>query len=303
MAAELAAAGIAAGATLAGTAANIGIGANLDSKNRDLQREMNRKNEELMREAWARDDTARQRLVKDLEAAGLSKWLAAGASPMSSSPVSLSPVQYKNDYDVGFGNAADKALHAYQTALYGEQTRQQTLNLQEQNNLLKEQIRQQKADADVAEHDRDVYKNRGDIASNDPGTMKIVREVINQLENPNSTLRNTKLARMIFGSNSSTDFSDTDDPAGLRNILGDDAWNAILEEVAADEAAKEQRRQEAEKKKQEREQKKQEKKEARAKQKQEKAAAVEKATVQPRTATATQIKRKILNKILSPFGN
>ena len=244
MAAEIAAAGITAGAALAGTAANIGIGANLDSKNRDLQREMNRKNEELMREAWARDDTAKQRLVKDLEAAGLSKWLAAGASPMSSSPVSLSPVQYKNDYDVGFGNAADKAMHAYQTALYGEQTRQQTLNLQEQNKLLKEQIRQQAAAADISEHDRDVYSHRGDVASNDPADMKILRELINQLQNPNSTIRQSRIYKMLFGSSSSDNFSDTNDPEGLRQILGDDVYEQILTEAQEEEKRIEEKKQE-----------------------------------------------------------
>ena len=49
------------------------------------------RNEQFMREAWARDDSARQRMVTDLEKAGLSKWLATGASPSTSSPISLSP--------------------------------------------------------------------------------------------------------------------------------------------------------------------------------------------------------------------
>ena len=55
----------------------------------------NQQNERLMREQWKREDEAMQRRVKDLEAAGLSKWLAAGTGGASASaPVTLQTPDY-----------------------------------------------------------------------------------------------------------------------------------------------------------------------------------------------------------------
>lgn len=55
---------------------------------------MNKRAERLTRESWARDDTAVQRKVRDLEAAGLSKTLAAGGGADNSTPMQVKSQDY-----------------------------------------------------------------------------------------------------------------------------------------------------------------------------------------------------------------
>lgn len=56
---------------------------------------------------WQREDTAVQRRAKDLEAAGLSKTLAAGGSAQTSGPISTTAPQFE-----GVGGGIDKAAMA-----------------------------------------------------------------------------------------------------------------------------------------------------------------------------------------------
>lgn len=189
------AAAVSGGMTIFSSILNNAVNWRLQQEQRSLQREVNAQNESLMREAWARDDTARQRMVADLEAAGLSKWLAAGASPMNSSPISLSAPQqtYKADYD--FGGAADAALHAYQNVLSNVRTEQETRNLRKNEILMNAQIDKEVAEARLAKHNADVYDNRPDVATTDPHYMKIVDELIHQLDkfnNKYNVVGNTK---------------------------------------------------------------------------------------------------------------
>lgn len=142
-------------------------------------------NEKLLREAWARDDTAKQRMVKDLEAAGLSKWLAAGASPMSSSPISL---QSPSDTAVDTG-IADTLSHSYQNMLQAEQTREQTETMQKQREAVDKSIEVQEAEKQIKEqelrmkkHDADVLDSRTDVMSNDPTTLKYIAEGLKLLK-------------------------------------------------------------------------------------------------------------------------
>lgn len=149
-------------------------------ENMELQRETNVQNERLMREAWARDDTARQRMVKDLESAGLSKWLATGASPMTSSPISLTAPQ--NEYKADYGQTADALAHSYQNYMNLVQTDQTNKNLQKEGDILKWKEEEAQAEARRAKHDADVFDSRPDTASTDPAYMKYFAEIMKGLK-------------------------------------------------------------------------------------------------------------------------
>lgn len=231
------AAGIATAASSLGqTIINNAVNWKIAQENRNVQRETNDQNEALMREAWARDDTARQRMVVDLENAGLSKWLATGASPMSSSPISLTAPQ--NDYKADFkGDFLDKALSAYQNVQYIAQTQAQTKNLQDQNKLLAEQIKEAASRAALAAHDVKVYENRPDVATNDSATMKMLAEAINQLTNKGSTTGKL-LDSFGIGTSLSQDEKDARAVNYFDSIFGEGATERILQEEAAKSAAK-----------------------------------------------------------------
>ena len=131
----------------------------------ELQRETNALNEQLMREGWARDDTARQRMVADLENAGLSKWLATGASPMSSSPISLEAPQnnYKADFSKqvqAFNMRADAMQHIYQNFLDFENTRRQNELLEQQKAIADYETLAKQYEAAMKEHDMKVLATR-----------------------------------------------------------------------------------------------------------------------------------------------
>lgn len=72
--------------------------------NRRQQEETNKKNEELMRESWAREDNAVQRRKNDLIAAGFSPTLAAGSAAQASGPINLTPAFQGNPDLSGLGS-------------------------------------------------------------------------------------------------------------------------------------------------------------------------------------------------------
>ena len=241
MSGEVAAAIGSAASDLSSSIVNNVVNWRIAQENRNLTRETNSQNEALMREAWARDDTARQRMVKDLEAAGLSKWLAAGASPMNSSPISLTAPQndYKANFD--FGSAMDKAMAAFQNVQYMAQTEAQTKNIQDTNELLQEQIKEARSKAALAAHDVLVYNKRPDVATNDPQTAKLLAQLLNEIQDPESMIRKSAIGRFIFGTHSypTSTFEETVDGVtydlpikkeALIDLFGEEGYKQIIQE-------------------------------------------------------------------------
>jgi len=120
-------------------AAGVGAGSGMWEgwRNRKFQEKVNEKNEELMREAWARDDTAIQRQAADMEAAGLSKTLAAGGGAASSNAIKLEPLEASH-------NVAGQAMDAMMAKKSIAQTEAQT-------QVTKAQARKENASADLLE--------------------------------------------------------------------------------------------------------------------------------------------------------
>lgn len=96
-------AGISSGASSANNERNIA-----------MQRETNAQNERLMRESWGREDNAIQRRVTDLNQAGLSPVLAAGAAASSSSPIKMDAPSSQDAWGPTVGAAMQNKLNMSQ---------------------------------------------------------------------------------------------------------------------------------------------------------------------------------------------
>lgn len=157
--------------------------------NRKNIQEQNAYNEALMREAWARDDTAYTRMVQDLENAGLSKWLATGKSAMISDPVRMEAV--KDDFG-GFADAGRHALEAYNASIQtkiAQETHEKEMSLwTAQKDLLEAQADEAKASAELKRHDTDIWLSRDDTASTDPVGFRVLAEAIKSLKGERSSL-------------------------------------------------------------------------------------------------------------------
>ena len=178
----------AAFASVAGDIMNAYVSNYINERNIQMTKETNEQNERLMREAWARDDKARQRMVADLESAGLSKWLATGASPMSSSPISLqSPSMTQNWHADGLAHMFQNLADVNQTEEQTEFIKTQKANAEVQKEVLDAEKDKQRAEARIAQHDAGVVESRPGVASSDPMYLKLLGEGKNQLDpnNPN----------------------------------------------------------------------------------------------------------------------
>lgn len=133
--------GIIAGASsLLGGVGNSIISYKNNQDNLAFQSEANAKNEALMRESWAREDNAVQRRVADLEAAGLSKTLAAGSAASSSGPIQVKPLESKSLDISGIVPSVVRAIQDSQEYAKGDEElkllENQNVQVETQNNIL-----------------------------------------------------------------------------------------------------------------------------------------------------------------------
>lgn len=135
-------AGIAAGAAATGALAQVGssIGGILaDAQNYKNQQENIDYQKWAQRNTWAREDTAYQRAAADLQAAGLSKTLAAGSASPTSTPVRTDAPQMSTSNIARAGDSVARSLDAASAALALMRQKADITKTEEETKLITQQ--------------------------------------------------------------------------------------------------------------------------------------------------------------------
>ena len=101
------------------------------------QENANKKNEELLRESWQRDDTATQRTKDDVEAAGFSPLAAIGNNLGNTNPVQMTAPQLDTS---GMSNSLNKTAEMAMMKNQQEQIAEQTRGMKLDNDLKEQEF-------------------------------------------------------------------------------------------------------------------------------------------------------------------
>lgn len=136
---------------IAGLTAATSVAADLYTakKNLELQKETNQQNIDMLKQTWAREDTAAYRRAQDLKAAGLSPVLAAGSAASTMAPIQIKAPQIEK-----IGPSLMSALGVLQMS-------QNIAQSQEQIKLIREQRESNALENMIKLRDYNIYDKWG----------------------------------------------------------------------------------------------------------------------------------------------
>lgn len=193
---------------LPGLNAALGIGQSIfnsviDWKNYRNQQDVQQYQKDIQREAWNREDTAIQRRVSDLKAAGLNPVLAAGIGASSSAPIRLeTPTRQHVEFDpMSKANVAYNLLSAQADI---SRTVEQKKLIEMQNRKTAEEVKGVELDNSRKAMDNKILQQLG-VTSGSTGVTRDIANMINVLSSKNPVLGTAvgNLVDKIFGGSTS----------------------------------------------------------------------------------------------------
>lgn len=164
------------------------IQAQNNKRNYEMQQETLQWQKDKQAEAWRREDNAVQRRSADMEAAGMSKTLAAGNAAQASSPIAVTAPQKANtDWNMGLIDKANAVMSGIQQYQNIGQTAAQT-------ELLK--LQQEKTKADTLKSVSEAANTAQDTAQKTHNTDYALKNNI-----PIGMMPNTQQQVMGWGRN------------------------------------------------------------------------------------------------------
>ena len=157
--------------SLAGLTAATSVAADIYTakKNLEMQKETNQQNIDMLKQSWAREDTAAYRRAQDLKAAGLSPVLAAGSAASTMAPIQIKAPQI------------EKIGPSLMSALGVLQMNQNIAQSQEQIKLIREQRESNALENMIKLRDYSIYDKWG-VPYTAPSRVKEIASALNAFD-------------------------------------------------------------------------------------------------------------------------